>query len=310
MRYRDKQVARIIIFTIIFSLSVGYKLFAYESEIKRISETIAEKISEAKKTKVAVVDFTDLQINVTELGRFIAEEFSSALSKAGKGFTVVDRGHLHVIIKEKKLSETGLIDSQAAMKLGKIEGVDALITGTLTPFGDSVRIVVKVLDSSTAGVIVSTEGNIPKTKAIEELLLRGIAIGDPSKPVILTAENNGFIFALQDCKKSGQGATCSLLITSKDEDKRLRIYKWYNDKRTRIIDNLGNECISKQVQLGQESTTGGYLDNLLVAGVPTKAIITFDCVTSEATRVELLEITCEVENKVFRVPLRGVPFSK
>lgn len=310
MRYIDKQFVQVIIFTIIFCLSAGYELFAYETEIKKLSATMAEKIAEAEKNKVAVVDFTDLQGNVTELGRFIAEEFSSALSKTGKEFTVVDRVHLNVIVKEKKLSATGLIDSHAAMKLGKIQGVEALITGTLTPFGDSVRIVVKVLDSFTAGVIGSNEGNIAKTKVIEELLSRGIAGGGSSIPVILKAENKGFIFALQNCKKSGQGVTCSLLTTSKDQDKRLRIYRWRNDERTRIIDNLGNECISKQVQLGQESTTGRYLRNLLVAGVPTKTIITFDCVTPEATTIALLEISCEVEDNDFRIQLRGVPFSK
>lgn len=155
---------------------------AYEKEIKSLSLTMAEDIAKASKKSIAVVDFTDLQGNVTELGRFIAEEFSVALAGAGKGFEVVDRTHLKSIIAEHKLSSTGIIDPQTARKLGQIAGVDALITGTITPFGDSVRLSVKVLATDTAKIIGASSGDIAKTKAIEELLSRGIETGQPSTP--------------------------------------------------------------------------------------------------------------------------------
>ncbi|MCI5190497.1 MAG: hypothetical protein D3905_12070 [Candidatus Electrothrix sp. AS4_5] len=150
--------------------------FAYEKEINTLSAAMAEKIAKADRTSVAVVDFTDLEGNVTQLGRFIAEEFSTALAGAGKGFKVIDRTHLNSIIKENKLSATGLIDPATARKLGKIVGVQALITGTLTPFGENVRVAVKVLDTATAEVVDATRGNIAKTQGIEELLGKGIAV--------------------------------------------------------------------------------------------------------------------------------------
>ncbi|MFH0872709.1 MAG: FlgO family outer membrane protein, partial [bacterium] len=143
---------------------------------------MAEKIVKANKKTIAVVDFTDLQGNVTELGRFLAEEFSVAMAGAGEGFEVVDRTHLKSLLQEHKLAMTGLIDPSTARKLGEIAGVQALITGTITPFGDSVRLSVKVLDTGTAKVIVGTAGEIPKTKAIEELLARGIETGQAAGP--------------------------------------------------------------------------------------------------------------------------------
>ena len=57
-----------------------------------------------------MVDFTDLQGNVTELGRFLAEELSITLSESEKGFEIVDRTHLKAILQENKLSTTGLMD--------------------------------------------------------------------------------------------------------------------------------------------------------------------------------------------------------
>ena len=161
----------------IFLLATPYFSVAYEKEINNLSISMSEKIATSGKKTIAVVDFTDLQGNITELGRFLAEEFSAALVDAGKGFEVVDRIHLKSILKEHKLSASGLIDPTTARKLGKIAGVDALVTGTITPFGERVRVSVKVLATETAKVICASRGNIAKTKAIEELLAKGIETG-------------------------------------------------------------------------------------------------------------------------------------
>ncbi len=154
-------------------------LSAYEKEVRSISSALAENIAKAGKKMIAVVDFTDLQGNVTELGRFLAEEFSIAFAGSDKGFEVVDRTHLKSILAEHKLSASGILDPQTAKKLGQIAGVDALITGAITPFGDSIRISVKVLDTSTARIIGASSGDIAKTKAIEELLAREVEAAEP-----------------------------------------------------------------------------------------------------------------------------------
>ncbi len=116
------------------------KAIAYENEIDNFSTDMIKKINSRGNIRIAVTDFTNLQGNVTELGRFIAEEISVSLVRKDVLFNIIDRTHLKSIIKEHKLSETGIIDPQTARKLGKIAGVDALVTGTLTPFGDSVRL--------------------------------------------------------------------------------------------------------------------------------------------------------------------------
>jgi curli biogenesis system outer membrane secretion channel CsgG len=123
----------LFVFAVMFSFTSLWATTGYEKEIDNISKTMADKIAAAGKKKVAVVDFTDLQGNVTELGRFIAEEFFTSLLIAKKGFTVIDRTHLNALLKEHKLSAKGLIDPTTAKKLGKIAGPEALITGTLTP---------------------------------------------------------------------------------------------------------------------------------------------------------------------------------
>ncbi|HDD45230.1 MAG TPA: hypothetical protein ENG63_10305 [Candidatus Desulfofervidus auxilii] len=151
---------------------------SYEEEIKKLSLTISKNIETTNKNTIAVVDFTDLQGNITELGRFIAEELSANLVSVKKKFKVIDRLHLKTIITEHKLSTSWFLDPRAIEKFGKISGVDAIVTGTVTPFGDSVRLSVKVITTDTAEVIAAATSNIAKTKAIEELLAKIVKVED------------------------------------------------------------------------------------------------------------------------------------
>jgi TolB-like protein len=307
-----------VVFTVL-SLCYVHVSSAYEKEIKALSATMAENITKAGKNRIAVVDFTDLQGNVTELGRFLAEEFSVALLGAGQGFELVDRTHLQSLLKEHKLSTTGLIDPATARQLGQIAGVDALVTGTITPFGESVRLSVKILDASTAKLIGATAGEIPKTKAIEELLGRGITTEEktstepiepktPKPPVKAqqTVETQGFTFALQECKRSGKNVICSVLITSKDEDQKLRLYC-----KASISDDLGNLYNTQGPQLGGKSCKGSWrIEDTFFANIPKVVILPFEGVSSEVTMITMLGINLNSNKGDFGVQFLNIPLAK
>src|SRR5713101_6053267 len=200
-----RQVLRVIL-PLALLMSLAWP--ACGQELKRASSTIAAKITESGRKRVAVVDFTDLCGNVSRLGRYLAEELSGALVNDARGFRVIDRAHLKAILQEHKLAATGLIDPEAARQLGKIAGVDTLVTGTITSaFGDTVRVMVKALDVSTAEIIGQATADIPKTECIQRLLGQGIATGFPApggsnegtgpqpptqpKPAAVSVEENG-----------------------------------------------------------------------------------------------------------------------
>lgn len=306
-----------IIFIVLFQPCISW---GFEKEIRELSASLAENIKKTGKSRIAVVDFTDLQGNVTELGRFIAEEFAVALLGNGQGFEIVDRTHLQALIKENRLSATGLIDPATAQKLGQIAGVDALVTGTITPFGESVRLSVKILDAKSAKLIGANAGNIPATEAIKTLLSSGIQGGGNggssekliAQPPRLQAEQkieaNEFTFTLQKCERSGDSVTFYFIITNNKEDRVLSLYNYSG----RLFDNLGNEYTSQLVKLGQSvarrSYTGIAASNL-VSNVPIKASINFDKIEAEAQFIRILEIYVHGDQE-FKVQFRNVQFSK
>lgn len=301
--------------------------FAYEHEIKILSTSMADHIAKAGKKRIAVVDFTDLQGNITELGRFLAEELSVDLTNTAKGFEVIDRNHLNRILAEHKLSLSGIVDQKTVQKLGQIAGVDALITGSITPLERSVRVVCKVIATDTARVISAAKGDIPKTKAIEELFGKGIETGTsgqtttsskPQTKVQQSDEVKDFVFELQECKTSGQDITCSFLITNKKEDgkrgRELALYIYWGGS-SRMFDDQGNEYKARSGQLGNKEGTPGIsgLDNVFPYGVPTKASLTFENVRKGIKMITLLEINVSIEDRYsaeWAVQFRNIPLSR
>src|ERR1035441_8565230 len=157
----------------VIALATGLSLHGQQTDLRGVASSLAADVAAAGKNTIAVVDFTDLKGNSSELGRFLAEEFSVALTRTHKGFEVVERNHLKAILTEHKLTATGLIDPATAKKLGQFTGADAIVTGSMTRFSEHVRVAVKVLSTDTARIIAADDIDLPKTQTIAELLGTG-----------------------------------------------------------------------------------------------------------------------------------------
>ena len=313
-----------ICFLTIF-IAVTVQAGTYDVEILELSQNLSSNIEKEKKHTVAVVDFTDLQGNITELGRFIAEELSANLVAGKKNFVVIDRIHLKHIIAEHKLSVSAFFDPKAVDNFGKISGVDAIIIGVVTPFGDSVRVSAKVIATDSARIIAASTGSIARTAAIEELLGKGIEMqpqttvrekssrestkskGKPA-PLFRKVESNNFTFELLKCKISGGSMSCHLLITNGEKDRKfeLNALSYGSAARapsSRCFDSSGSEYIADKARVG--STQGGIASTMLVSGVPTKASLSFKNISTQDKMLSLLELSCHA-GEWFKVQFRNV----
>jgi len=318
-----------IYFTIILLL-VGQNLaIAYENELKQLSTKLAESIAKSGKKSVAVMDFSDLQGNVTDGGRFLAEEFTVNLAESDKGFKVIERSRLSTILVEHKLASTGIIDPNTAKKLGQIAGVDSIVTGIVTPLGENVRLSVKVLAVDTAEIIGAASGDIQISKPLQELFgKKQIQLQSPSEPnsqnpsespptlPIKRIEVKDYVFELKGCTLSGDKVICQVLITNRSSDVELNMFfAAYDYKYCRIIDDAGNEY--KVVKMGLGSSSGEYdrhpykISSILVSGVPTRAVFLFSGISQNVKGLSLFEIGCgDGRNKVFVVQFRNIPLTK
>jgi len=171
LRHRISFIVAIV--GIFFLINLPAAL-AYEKEIKGLATTIANDMSRMGTQRIAVVDFTNLQGRVTQLGRLIAEDISIELVNSKSDFQVIDRTHMNTILRELSLSSSDLFDPKRAGEFGKLARADAILTGSVTPFGDTIRVNLKVISTKSGRVISGARRSIVKTKAISSLLERDI----------------------------------------------------------------------------------------------------------------------------------------
>ena len=82
------------------------------------------------KMRVAVLDFQD-NSGAGAPGGAIADMMTTELFNAGV-FTVVERNQLGAVATEQRLAGQGLVDPSTAVQMGKVLGVEGLITGSIT----------------------------------------------------------------------------------------------------------------------------------------------------------------------------------
>src|SRR5260370_42466389 len=95
---RRWQLLRVI-FSLALLMLVGRSALC--QELKQASSTLAAKIAESGIMRVPVVDFTDLQGNVTQLGRYLAEDLSVDLVNDARGFHVMDTSLMEYILPQR-----------------------------------------------------------------------------------------------------------------------------------------------------------------------------------------------------------------
>ena len=84
------------------------------------------------KMRVAVLDFQD-NSGAGAPGGAIADMMTTELFNAGV-FTVVERNQLGAVATEQRLAAQGLVDPSTAVQMGKVLGVEGLITGSITQY--------------------------------------------------------------------------------------------------------------------------------------------------------------------------------
>lgn len=294
--------------------ATGLSVGAQQNELRSLAVGLAQDISSAGKKAVAVVDFTDLQGNPTELGRYLAEEFSVALTKTRKGFDVIDRTHLKTVLAEHKLASTGLIDPTTAKKLGEMVGADALLTGSMTPFSESVRVAIKVVATDTSRIVAADTVDLPKTATINELLRTSIDRSSsgaaqtllnsrlPERPRAEQIRSNvrragQLEITLQDCRSAPEGTFCEGLVNNLGEQRLYCLYSTSGPVKSRIVDERGNVYEASRIQIAE--STAQYQQVVcatLPNAVPVVVRLLFPRLHDDVTRLELVELVFDFQN--------------
>jgi TolB-like protein len=299
-------------------LSLAPQVFAQKvlaDGIKDLASQIAGRVAQERKTKVAVLPFKELQGQPTVLGTYIAEELVTALFEH-PGFSIVERTMLDKVVGELKLDQTGLIDPETAKRVGRIAGVDAIVTGTITDLASYVSLNARLIDAQTGQIFAAAETRIVKDDDVRKIM--AIAKNAPAEVPGRPEPNNlptpaskprqvieaGFVFDLKGCKLLGTTMDCDFLITNRGDDRDLTLFFTINTP-SRVIDDAGNEYQSSGGFLA--TSKGGEPGSRLVSGIPVRARASFEHVRPEVHQAALLELSGVSNAAQLIVQFRNVP---
>jgi curli biogenesis system outer membrane secretion channel CsgG len=287
-----------LIFAILFSISnvIGQnsnRAKTLDEGLSNLSEQISDNLSENRKRRIAVTEFVDLEGETTNFGRYLSEKLITKLFQTKK-FRVIERQQLNKVIKEQKLSLTGIIEPESAQKLGRLLGVDAIAAGSVTELNRTVEINARLIDTETGEVFSVASVEISKDETVCSLLKdcpggnAGSGTdspgGSPENSGKWAAESNFFTFELLACRKSSTFVSCDLTITNNSSIDRKLGFEWKSNGR--MFDQQGLQSTMSDWLIANQS----YGKPVLLPDVPTKGNVSFKKVSPQATMIKKMEL--------------------
>jgi TolB-like protein len=147
-----------------------------EEMVNKLNETTPDP--NAKRIAIIYFDNGSDNAELSRLKKGLADMLISDLSKI-KMLNVVERARLEEILKEQKLNNSKEFDAATASKVGKLLGVQYILTGAFFDILGSMRIDARIIDVET-GKIMKSEGVDGATNTffdLEKKLVEKIAGG-------------------------------------------------------------------------------------------------------------------------------------
>lgn len=252
---------------------------------KPVEKQAPKIVSKGPKKRVGIVDFENkTTYGKGRLGSSASDILTTELFKTG-AFIVVERAQLQKVLGEQALGQSGVINPATAAEAGKILGLNAMVTGSISQFGVKTEgqdygvykqkvqkaectVDVRVVDTTTGQILFADSGSGVFEKKTSEVLGLGQrggydeTMGQNALRASITKFMDNLIQQLQSTEWSGRIAKVSgsTVYINAGKDVGLEI------GNTLRVYSLGEEIFDPQtrVLLGREE--GPLKAELLVTG--------------------------------------------
>lgn len=222
--------------------------------------TLANDVLSAVKDKMsghnlAIAEFVNEKGELTDLGNYLAEEFSYTLTQNANQYKIIDRTQLRYLLNEAGLGDKGMVNDETVQKIDRLEGVTAVVYGKIIPAGNYLRIFAKVVILEKQVNEISVRGSITRTPTIDELM----GLEKENKHAQAFQRNKESSSCLiknikitsEGCYRKGASVICKIQITNVGNDDNFTL----KSKNTRLLDNNGKSHYAKRLTLGNKRSS-------------------------------------------------------
>ena len=172
MRAPNHRLPLILFLPLLLQVSAPVSAqLSLDEGLQKIATDLATILEGGEIRKIAVVEFQDINGYPSAMGPFVVEELVTQLFIVRPGqFEIVERRQLAKVLQEQKLTSTGLFDEETISEIGKILGIQAIVTGSITDLGSSVRINTRAVAVETARVFAAASATVTADEVVQNLL--------------------------------------------------------------------------------------------------------------------------------------------
>ncbi|MCG3205993.1 MAG: hypothetical protein KCHDKBKB_02719 [Elusimicrobia bacterium] len=145
------------------SLSVFVPSYAVGDPLRKVAKDFHKKTRSMKSPRVAILSFPYHNGKVSSGSSILSERLTTYMAET-RGVRVIERNLLKKILEEQHLSDSGVVDSSSAKKIGKVLDVDLIITGTLIDLeSEQTELNARVLRSDTGEVLAANRAVVERS---------------------------------------------------------------------------------------------------------------------------------------------------
>ena len=123
----------------------------------KIKKDILKVRQTGSRLRVGVNDFKRQTIGLDQkLSHGLEDVITSTMKKRSR-FALVERRNLADVVSELKLSQSGLVEDDKALKIGKMLSADAMLVGSVLERKNSLEIYFRLLDTETTEVVADAD---------------------------------------------------------------------------------------------------------------------------------------------------------
>jgi curli biogenesis system outer membrane secretion channel CsgG len=244
------------------------------------------------KLRVGIVDFVNKSsYGAGRLGTSASDILTTELFKTG-AFIMIERDRLKQVLGEQALGQTGAVSAETAAQAGKVLGLNALVTGSISQFGVSTggadygvykqkvqtakcAVDVRVVDASTGQLLFADSGKGEFERKAQEVLGLGTragydeTLGQEALRSAITKFMDNLVQKLQSVEWSGAVAMVSGTDIYINAGREVGL----NPGDVLMVQTLGQEIIDPQTKVVLGRTRGSVKAELLVTEIDEKFTI-------------------------------------
>ncbi|MEQ1586635.1 MAG: FlgO family outer membrane protein [Cyclobacteriaceae bacterium] len=146
----------------------------YTAVTTELSQKIVTAPSARVPQSLAVVPFTATASSVEQskaFGEYLTETIIGSISGHPDKLKLFERTRMDAILKEHEFILTDLMKPAAALKIGELAPIDALLSGTYTKLKSYIEVSARIIDVSSGEITMSYVGRIKMNKNLLALFL-------------------------------------------------------------------------------------------------------------------------------------------